>query len=75
MYGNPAGDGASNSGAQDRSNHIDYLEERSALRRPTSETTNSLSVSSHPFHPWDSSRAVARVLETLGFEGESQPIS
>jgi transposase len=42
---------------------------------PTSETTSSLSVSSHPFYPWDSSRAVARVLETLGFEGESQLIS
>ena len=43
--GNPAGDGASDSGAQDCSHHVDRLEERSALRRQTSETTNSLSVS------------------------------
>jgi hypothetical protein len=50
--GNPAGDGASDSGAQDGSHHVDRLEGRSALRRQTSETTNGLSVSSNPFHPW-----------------------
>ena len=32
--GNPAGDGASDSGAQDRSHHIDRLEERSAASTP-----------------------------------------
>src|SRR3989441_1262741 len=40
-----AGDGAPNPGTQDRGDHVDRLEERSTLRRPTSETTNSLSVS------------------------------
>jgi hypothetical protein len=50
---------------------------KSVLRRPISETTNSLSVSGkNPFHPWESILAVvSRVLATLGFEGESQPIS
>jgi hypothetical protein len=37
-------DGASNSGPQDRSHYVDYLEERSPFRRQTSETTSSLSV-------------------------------
>src|SRR5271170_4916979 len=44
--GNQAGDGASDLGAQDGRHHLNHLEERSALRRPTSETTNSLNVSS-----------------------------
>ena len=56
--------------------HFDRLEERSTLRRQIFETTNSLSVSGHPFHPLGSIRVVvSRVLETLGIEGESQPIS
>jgi len=40
-----ARNGAPDSSAEDCSNHVDHLEKRSALRRPTSETTNSLSVS------------------------------
>jgi hypothetical protein len=45
-------------------------------RRQLSETINSLSVSGHPFHPLGFILAVvSRVLETLGFESESQPIS
>ena len=43
--GNPAGDGAPDSSTQDGSYYVNRLEERSALRRQTSETTNSLSVS------------------------------
>ena len=43
--GHAAGDGASDPGAQDCHDHFDRLEERSVLRRPISETTNSLSVS------------------------------
>jgi hypothetical protein len=50
---NLAGDGPSDRGAQDRRHHISDLEERSELRRRTSETTNSLSVSGkcHPSIP------------------------
>ena len=44
--GNSAGDGPPDPGAQNCSHHVDPLEERRALRRPPSETTNSLSVSS-----------------------------
>ena len=40
-----AGNGPPDPGAQNRRGHLDCLEERSALRRPISETTNSLSVS------------------------------
>ena len=71
-----AGNGAPHPGAQDCRDHLDRLEERSVLRRSTSETTNSLSVS-------DRIRSILgifsgggrAVLETLGFESESQPIS
>ncbi len=52
---NPARNGASDAGAQNGSHHVDRLEEGGALRRPTSETTNSLSVSGNPFPPWDGS--------------------
>jgi hypothetical protein len=31
---------------------VDRVEEGSVLRRPTSETTNSLSVSDRPLHLW-----------------------
>ena len=51
--GNPAGDGASDFGAQDGGHHLARLEERSALRRPTSETTNSLNVSSKSVPSWN----------------------
>ena len=51
--GNPAGNGASDFGAQDGSHHLDRLEERSALRRPTSETTNSLNVSGASVPSWN----------------------
>ena len=74
--GNSAGDGPSDPGAQNCSHHFDRLEERRALRRPTSETTNSLSVSSESVPSLGFLLVVAsRVLETLGFEGESQLIS
>ena len=43
--GHPAGDGASDLGQEDCHHRVDRVEERSVLRRPTSETTNSLSVS------------------------------
>jgi hypothetical protein len=53
------------------------MEERSFLRRQTSEITNSLSVSDRVRTiPWDLSLAVADgILETLGFESESPLIS
>ena len=51
--GNPAGNGASDFGAQDGGHHLNRLEERSALRRPTSETTNSLNVSSQSVPSWN----------------------
>jgi len=43
--GHQAGDGASDLGQEDCHHRVDGVEERSVLRRPTSETTNSLSVS------------------------------
>ena len=64
--GHATGDGASDSSAQDRLHHVDYLEERSTLRGPTSETTNSLSVSSHPFYPWDFSQRWPEFLRHSG---------
>jgi hypothetical protein len=74
--GDQAGDGAADPGAQDRCDYLDRLEERSPLRRPIFETTNSLSVSGNPFHLRGCFLAVAsRVLEILGIEGESQLIS
>jgi hypothetical protein len=74
--GHQAGDGASNLGQEDCHHRVDGVEERSVLRRPTSETTNSLSV-------FDRVRSISgyfsgggrRVLGTLWFESESQPIS
>ncbi len=51
--GNPAGDGAADVGAQDGGHHLTRLEERSALRRPTSETTNSLNVSGQSVPSWN----------------------
>ena len=51
--GNPAGNGAADFGAQDGRHHLTRLEERSALRRPTSETTNSLNVSSRSVPSWN----------------------
>src|ERR1700691_4483068 len=51
--GNQAGDGASDFGAQDGRHHVNRLEERSALRRPTSETTNSLNVSGASVPSWN----------------------
>ena len=61
---------------EDCHDRSDRVEERSVLRRPTSETTNILSVS-------DRVRSIPgiffgdgrRVLETLWFESESQLIS
>ena len=46
--------------AQDRGHHFDRLEERSLLRRRTSETTNSLSGSGIRSIPWNLPRAVVR---------------
>ena len=62
-------------GERVRRQALDCVEERSVLRRPTSETTNSLSVS-------DRVRSILgifssggrRVLEALWFESESQLI-
>jgi hypothetical protein len=52
------------------------VEERSVLRRPTSETTNSLSVSDRVRSiSGDFSGGGRPVLETLWFESESQLIS
>src|SRR5271155_2201241 len=51
--GNQAGDGAPDLGAQDGRHHLDRVEERSALRRPTSETTNSLNVSGQSVPSWN----------------------
>jgi hypothetical protein len=64
-----AGNGPSYAGAQNCHDRVDRMEEGSVLRRPISETTNSLSVS-------DRVRSILgifsgggrRVLETLGFE-------
>jgi hypothetical protein len=52
------------------------MEERSVLRRPTSETTNSLSVFDRVRSNLEIFSSGGRgVLETLWFESESQPIS
>ena len=48
-----ASHGASDSGAEDCSDHSARLEERSAFRRPTSETTSSLSVCGEPYPSLD----------------------
>ena len=52
-------DGAPHPGAEDCGNHFAGLEERSAFRRRTSETTSSLSVCREPYPSLDSSQAVA----------------
>ena len=53
-----------------------FLSSLTSLRRQTSETTNSLSVSSESVPSLGFLLVVVRwVLETFGFEGESQPIS
>ena len=44
--------GTPHPGAQDCGDHFAGLEERSAFRRRTSETTSSLSVCREPIHPW-----------------------
>src|SRR5207244_7953398 len=70
-----AGDGASDLSEKDCHDCVDRVEERSKLRRQSSETTNSLSVS-------DRVRSMLgifsgggrRVLETPWFESESQLI-
>src|SRR5215470_4547715 len=69
-------DGSPDPGQKDCHHRVDCVEERSVLRRPTSETTNSLSV-------FDRVRSILgifssggrRVLETLWFESESQLVS
>jgi hypothetical protein len=69
-------DGASDPGQKDCHHRFDRVEDRSELRRPTSETTNSLSV-------WDRFRSISgdfsggglQVLETLWFESESELVS
>ena len=69
-------DGASKLGQEDCHHRVDGVEERSVLRRPTSETTNSLSVSDRVRSiSGDFSGGGRGVLETLWFESESQPIS
>jgi hypothetical protein len=63
-------------GQEDCHHRVDRVEERSVLRRPTSETTNSLSVSDRVRSiPGIFSGGGRRVLETLWFESESQLIS
>ena len=71
-----AGDGAADLSKKDCHDRTDLVEERSKLRSPISETTNSLSV-------FDRVRSMLgifssggrRVLETLWFESESQTSS
>ena len=71
-----AGNGAADPGQEDCHHRADGVEERSKLRRPTSETTNSLSVSER-FRsiPGIFSGGGRQVLETLWFGSESQLIS
>ncbi len=66
---NEADDGAPHPGAQDRGHHFDRLEERSRFRRPTSETTSSLSVCGESVAGFISGDG-RLVLQTLWFEGE-----
>jgi hypothetical protein len=71
-----ARDGAADLGQEDCHHCFDCVEERSVLRRPTSETTNSLSVS-------DRVRSILGIFSGGGrgfsrhswFESESQPVS
>jgi hypothetical protein len=71
-----AGDGAADLGQKDRHDRTDRVEEGSVLRRQSSETTNSLSVSER-FRsiPEVFSGGGRGVLETLWFESESQLVS
>ena len=65
---NEAGDGPTHPGTKDCRHHLDRLEERSLVRRPTSETTNSLSVSgvrSIVFQRWSVGSGDARVRERV----------
>ena len=63
-------------GQEDCHHRVDRVEERSELRRPTSETTNSLSVSDRVRSISGNFSGGGRwVLETLWFESESQLIS
>jgi hypothetical protein len=74
--GHQAGDGAANLGQEDCHHRVDRVEEGSVLRRPTSETTNSLSVFDRVRSiSGDFSSGGRGVLETLWFESESQLIS
>ena len=74
--GHATGDGAADPGEEDCHDRSDRVEERSVLRRPTSETTNSLSVSDRVRSiSGDFSGGGRGVLETLGFESESQLVS
>ena len=50
--GHPAGNGTSDPGQEDCHHRVDPVEERSELRRPISEITNSLSVRALPLHLW-----------------------
>src|SRR6266436_5710081 len=75
-HGHAARDGAAYPGEEDCHDRSDRVEEGSVLRRPTSETTNSLSVSDRVRSiPGIFSGGGRGVLETLWFESESQPIS
>ena len=68
------GDGTTDLGPEDCHDCTDRMEKRSVLRRPTFETTNSLSVSDRvPSILEILSGGGRRVLETLWFESESQP--
>src|SRR5258707_643257 len=71
-----AGDGTTYLGQEDCHDCFDRVEERSVLRRPSFETTNSLSVSDriHSILGIFSGGGRA-VLETLWFESESQLVS
>ena len=74
--GHAAGNGAADPGQEDCHHRPDRVEERSVLRRPTSETTNSLSVSARVRSILGIFSGGGRcVLETLWFESESQLIS
>src|ERR1700684_4263182 len=74
--GHAAGDGPPDPGQENCHHRTDRVEERSKLRRPTSETTNSLSVSDRVRSiPGIFSRGGRQVLETLWFESESQLVS
>jgi hypothetical protein len=74
--GDEAKDGAADAGEEDCHDRSDRVEERSVLRCPTSETTNSLSVSDRiRFILGIFSGGGRGVLETLWFESESQLVS